>query len=159
MPPTIVLLSTYLFANNVAGGFIKGTLVSDANYIPTTSYQWNGSAGGLSGNGTSWMLPNKTLLKIETSDCTFSTKTSMCGIILYTSGYQKKLADNKLVTGRDVFKLNVTNLGEVIPEGLVPGGTSWSTENNCDDSSIDKGTASGIGCAGRIAAKGWKADY
>ncbi len=152
------LISSYLFESSIKGAYIKALQLTSATYMPTTSYKWSGQAGGLSGDGTAWILRNRSAIKVESKDCTFSTEDSLCGILVYISGYQKKVVDNKLVTGRDVFKLNISNQGEILPEGQVPG-DNWSASGNCDDAGLKAGTASGVGCAGRIATKGWKADY
>ena len=154
------LFNSYLFEHSVGGGYIKAVNLTNDTYLPSSSVKWSGAAGGLSGNGAAWVLQNKSMLRVEVNDCALNTATdAVCGVIFYTSGYQKKVQDNKLVTGRDVFKINVVNNGSVLPEGQTPGHEWWTTTNNCDDSGIKNATASGVGCAGRIASKGWKVDY
>ena len=151
------LISSYLFQHSIKGAYIKGLKLTTTSLTPTNSYKWNGEEGGLSGDGSTWILNNKTAIKVEADDCNFSATDSICGIIFYTSGYQKKVVNNKLVTGKDVFKINLSNQGEVLPEGQTPGHDWWGT--TCGDAELKAGTATGVGCAGRIATKGWKVDY
>ena len=154
------LFDSYLFGDSIEGKYIKALKLTDANLIPGASVQWSGEANGLSGDGSCWILQNKSLVRVESAECKLNAATdAICGVIFYTSGYQKKVQEGKLVTGRDVFKVNIANNGIVLPEGQTKGNTWWTAQNNCDDAGMKAGTASGIGCAGRIATKGWKVDY
>ncbi len=153
------LINNYLFSSTTP--YIKGSTVDDP---PTSSKQWSGSDGGYKSATTAVrMLANKSLICTEASEggCKFTATDSACGIIFYTSGFQKKQSDNKLITGRDVFKLWVTNKGEIIPDGLpgVANSKLWTDDKNCGETGMKAGSASGLGCAGRIAANGWKVDY
>ena len=147
------LIDTYLIQDKIDGKYIKGSTVAYTD-APKESIAWNGGEGGLKPSGTvaSKLLPSQTLVQMENASCAYDVPSKSCGILVYISGYQKKQADNKLVTGRDVFKLNITNNGQIYPEGLLPGGTSW--ESTCGNT-----ITTGVGCAGRIANNGWKADF
>ncbi len=156
------LINNYLFNTN--NPYIKGSTIDNP---PTSSIQWKGSEAGYASSSTAVrMLANKSLIasSVDGEDgkaCVFSDTdtTSKCGIIFYTSGFQKKQDEGKLITGRDVFKIWVTNRGEVLPDGTSETGNLWSDKGNCDKAGMEDGSASGLGCAGRIAANGWKVDY
>ena len=104
-------------------------------------------------SGKAMLLGNKSILAAETTDCKIeATETSYCGIIFYTSGYGNSQKE-KLMAGRDVFKLVISDKGEVLPYG-APGSGANDTEG-ADCVSGGKATT----CAGKIAAAGWKKDY
>lgn len=133
--------------------YIRGT----ENTFPSTSRAYSGAGGGL-GGGAGMILPNKTGISIKTGDCTFSTVDTECDLIFYTSSFDRAINSqdrdgnkvNKLTTGKEVFKIILTAKGEVK--------TPKDYENTCGDG-IKEASVSGEDCSGRIAAKGWKADY
>lgn len=117
--------------------------------FPAASKAYSGGAGGLAG-GNGILLPNKSGISIKSGDCALATVDTECELIFFTSSYQKAEDKDKLTTGKDVFKILLTAKGEVkTPE-------NW--EGTCGDG-IKEASLSGEDCSGRIAAKGWKADY
>ncbi len=156
------LLGSVLFDSSKP--YIKGSIMSSSIPVQANIIAWNGSAshGVYKPTSDGVLLANKSLITPsgDESTCDLSASTSSyCGIIFFTSGYQKKMNDSNLVIGRDVFKLWITNKGEVIPDGQVGFSNAWNTNSNCTESGMKDATASGVGCAGRIAANGWKVDY
>lgn len=108
---------------------------------------------GAASTANAMLLGNKSILAAETTSCKIeATETSHCGIIFYTSGYGNSLKE-KLMAGRDIFKLVVTDKGEVIPFGSPGSGANSTEAADC----VSKGKATT--CAGKIAAAGWKKDY
>lgn len=120
-----------------------------AETFPAASKTYSGEGGGLSG-GAGILLPNNTGISIKAGDCALSAIDTECELIFYTSSYKKADERGKLTTGKEVFKILLTAKGEVkTPE-------DWT--GTCGDG-IEKATLSGEDCSGRIAARGWKADY
>ena len=127
--------------------------------LPSGSLLWDGSEGGYHGTGEGYYFGNGPKFIIEDPDCTLSAVDSKCGIIVYTSNSRaRKIAENRLVTGLDVFKMYIANNGEVYLDGQVPGEIWWGS-SGCTEAGMAAGTDPGKGCAGRIAARGWRVDY
>lgn len=125
---------------------IKAT--SGGNVGDAKPYSGDGE-GGLTSKGSKFTLANKSIIAAETKDCDLAN--AACGLIFYTSSaasiYSKDSA--KLRNGLHVFKLTVTDDGEV--KGAVVG--------DCDKDGMKAATSVGSGCAAEIEKNGWKVFY